>query len=558
MKGKIKIAIISDTHIRPEFDDGQQAFPSDAIANEKANKAVNVINDNEPNIVIHLGDIVHPIPSLETHLPAIEIAKSIFESIKKPMYYVPGNHDIGDKKGTSNAPLSNSKLINSFEENWGTLYQSFDVEDCHFIILNSIELSKNSEACAEQKTWLENDLAENDKRVFLFSHYPIFMYEPQEKDHYDNLAFENRQWLLQLIEQYKIEAVFTAHVHRFFYNHYKGTDIYSIPSTSFVRPEYANLRIASPTDEENGRADDEQTGITILTINEQGHHIEVQRVFSQSPTVNVKQKNLGVWLHHPLGRTTEIPYGDLDLLVRKRARNDIDLLYIKELGLNSIRIPLQDLENEDVILRVKWLAKQNIQTIFFGNTFISKENTNKIASLNALYEFVAKDDEVEAVANWMENQNSEHFIISRIGKPFGNQDNNYHSHFPRTGFEIRNPEVLALLISFAEKKFKNVAFRKDPASDSLVFQKISEYCDTFKLKAFFHIELPWLDESKVQRNDELIEEHVNLAAIISADYPQHQFLLDQLYDKDRGYWCKNGLISLSDEPRPAFNSLKKL
>jgi len=93
---------------------------------------------------------------------------------------------------------------------------------------------------ADQQAWLEEDLAGvAGRRTYLFTHYPPFVWDAAEPEHYDNLAKPARMWLLDLCEGYGVEAVFSGHVHNFIFNRHAGTDLYVLPSTGFVRPDYS-------------------------------------------------------------------------------------------------------------------------------------------------------------------------------------------------------------------------------------------------------------------------------------------------------------------------------
>ena len=92
---------------------------------------------------------------------------------------------------------------------------SFDYENCHFVIINSPNQFRGPREI-KQANWLEADLKENrSKRIFLFSHYPLYVSNPKEPESYDNVDEPGRSWLINLIETYKPEALFTAHVHNF-------------------------------------------------------------------------------------------------------------------------------------------------------------------------------------------------------------------------------------------------------------------------------------------------------------------------------------------------------
>ena len=59
----------------------------------------------------------------------------------------------------------------------------------------------------------------------------------------------------------QVEALFCGHVHHFFWNRYREMDIYLVPATSFIRPEYSELCTIAPR-AENGRDDQEKLGFS--------------------------------------------------------------------------------------------------------------------------------------------------------------------------------------------------------------------------------------------------------------------------------------------------------
>jgi 3',5'-cyclic AMP phosphodiesterase CpdA len=89
-----KYAVISDTHIRPS---GESSSPwkTNLLTNDRARWVAHTINAHSPDLVIHLGDIVHPVPHLPTYSSASKRAQEIMGSLTSPYYLVPGNHDVG-------------------------------------------------------------------------------------------------------------------------------------------------------------------------------------------------------------------------------------------------------------------------------------------------------------------------------------------------------------------------------------------------------------------------------------------------------------------------------
>ena len=87
-------AVISDTHIRALSGDQSSPYAVNEKANGRARYAVQLIAAQNPDLIIHLGDMVHPLPHMAAYLPASEEAKKIFHPIAPGLHFVPGNHDI--------------------------------------------------------------------------------------------------------------------------------------------------------------------------------------------------------------------------------------------------------------------------------------------------------------------------------------------------------------------------------------------------------------------------------------------------------------------------------
>jgi hypothetical protein len=77
--------------------DQSSPFPVNLKANARARFAVREIARRRPAFTVHLGDMVHPMPSLPTFASAAEEAKRILAPLGSGLRFVPGNHDVGDK-----------------------------------------------------------------------------------------------------------------------------------------------------------------------------------------------------------------------------------------------------------------------------------------------------------------------------------------------------------------------------------------------------------------------------------------------------------------------------
>jgi len=218
---KFQFAIVADSHIRLPTGNDEGGYPSNRHATARNRYVVDYVNELNPDFVIHLGDIVHPIPALASHRQAVELARDVYAALKAPLYALPDNHDIGDKPNAwMPAPVVDGQSHQVFKEHWGALYRSFDHRDCHFVLLDTPVMNSGLAREREQREWLEDDLARNrstGRRLFVFTHYPLFLYQPDEPRHYDNLDEPARSWLLDLLRRNSAEAVFSGHVHNFFF-----------------------------------------------------------------------------------------------------------------------------------------------------------------------------------------------------------------------------------------------------------------------------------------------------------------------------------------------------
>jgi len=377
-----RYAVISDTHIRPS---GESSSPwkTNLMTNDRARWVAHTVNNHKPDFVIHLGDIVHPVPHLPTYGSASKVAQEIMGSLTSPFYLVPGNHDVGDKNNpTVPSYIINDEYIEDFHRYHGPTFRSFDHGDIHFVIINSLALNSGLTEEDEQREWLEADLNEHrGRRIHVFSHYPPYLHLPDEPSNYDNLDQPARRWLLDLIEEHKVEAFFAGHVHQFFYKRHCETDIYNLLSTCNLRQDFANLfRVEAP--EEYGRNDAAKLGYCIVDVYEDGHVARIHRSYgrtlkegetlphetkiqTQYPTECLLSP-LGVQLRYPIAEVTELPYmGPVDEFVRKKARNDYTTLALWETGIRTVRLPLTDLTDETTRRRLRELHRMGSRYGFF-------------------------------------------------------------------------------------------------------------------------------------------------------------------------------------------------
>lgn len=187
--------VVADSHIRFS-DDDVATYPSNALMLDRNRHVVEMCNQLGGEFVVHLGDIVHPLPVEETHESAVQLAAEVYADLEMPVHFEPGNHDIGDKPDAMVAvPAVADENYDVFEEYWGPAFRSFDVGGCHFVIVDTPVLNSGLERESAQRQWLEQDLEKAGAaglRIFVFTHYPPFVRDAAEDEHYDNLGEPGR------------------------------------------------------------------------------------------------------------------------------------------------------------------------------------------------------------------------------------------------------------------------------------------------------------------------------------------------------------------------------
>lgn len=129
---------------------------------------VELINNENPDFIVFLGDSSKNFPTRDwTEM------ESIMKKIKVPMYFAAGNHDI---------------LINPGDEEYfieniaGVLFQSFDINNNSFLILNTASKKDSPPDIPEEQVEFIKSIYENNtNRKFIFMHHCLFYKEGAEK-----------------------------------------------------------------------------------------------------------------------------------------------------------------------------------------------------------------------------------------------------------------------------------------------------------------------------------------------------------------------------------------
>lgn len=580
-----RFAVMADSHVNPSDIDEISPFASHRLTNTRLRHTIQAVNAAAPDFVVHVGDMVHPVPEAVSYPQAVQMFREATAALEAPLYLVPGNHDTGDKCAEYvPAGSIQEAYAERYETHFGQHFYSFDAHDCHFTVINTSLINAGLAREAAQAAWLEADLAANaDRRCFLMMHYPPYVASADEPGHYDNIDEPGRSWLLALLARHQVRTVFTGHVHNFFFNRHGDTDFFLMPSTAFVRADYAEMfRVTQPCGHENGRNDDAKLGFMLVDVYPQAvvprfvrtfdHAREIeaepQRDWPALPAALASAPRLGIDLRQGWTELHDIPYSSmLDEFRRKKARNDYPILALWEMGIRSLRVPLDDLLDPATRMRMTALHQQGVYfTVFhFG---WPHESSLDVAQAHA---FLL--DGVELVLKWpLPSDASERLrdVHTRLGAPLA------VSRFWSAAGGSRDGKQIKLLVDHgyqgtADPHLPDAAgLSPETGVDRLVFRvghttpahtgimDAAAWCAARGLRAHVHVRLasdtPALAEPDAWRNAMRALE----AALCAQAMPETAVFLDTLADVDRGYFPRAGLIDRLGNPRLGSRVVRNL
>jgi predicted MPP superfamily phosphohydrolase len=183
-------------------------------------KQVNAIN---PDLVFICGDLVNTIAE-----KSISDFNKIKQSFNMPCCCAPGSHDIG------NDPTL--LTMQNYRKVMGKDYFSFVHKGNVFIIVNTqFWKTPVKNETEKQDAWLETTMksaANNDSRIFIVGHHPLFLQNLEEDNGYCNLSYVKRKQFLTLFEKYGVVAVLGRHMHTLYINEYNGMQLVNAETIS--------------------------------------------------------------------------------------------------------------------------------------------------------------------------------------------------------------------------------------------------------------------------------------------------------------------------------------
>lgn len=587
-KELFKYAVVADTHVNYSETECNSEFEINKRANARLRHVVQDLNQQDIALVIHLGDIVHPVPAVEDlYTQAAKCFHEQIAELRHPLYLVPGNHDIGDKPiSWSPGAVACDEYIALWTKTFGVNYQSVESQGCRFFIIDAQILNTGLVAEAEQKSWLEAEMANASKsgqRIFVHMHYPLYLTSPDEDEHFDNIAEPGRSWLLGLMKRYEAEAQFSGHVHNFWYNRFGVTDCYALPSTAFVRQDYAEMYRATPLPgTEGGRSDLAKLGYFLVHVHEHGHFCQWVRTFGEfvEPGAKDIEQIQRVQPLHPLQNPNtrfgydmrqnwleliEIPpSGSLDEFDRKRTRNDYALMALIETGARRVRIPATDLLDPDHRRRLEDCACQGFLFTLFSFGVPNQRLLDTVSDAKELidiWEICDTAENLSAVVTTTRETVKRAGIalyLSRIRtKEDQEKSSGTYHHMIVHGYTPEDTDHIAKVAEL--DGVEGLVFRTEGLMPPWqAAHAAAKVCQPHGLKASLHIRMTVGAPGLKQTDDDWVAARVGEALAVTWAREDVHVYIDTFADVDRGYYRRHGIVDRFYNPRPAFNIVRHL
>ncbi len=568
-------AVISDTHVNPDEDVCNSPFPVNMRANRRFRHVIADINQREVDFVVHLGDLVHPVPDVGSlYVKAAEAYRSIVSNLKVPIHVIPGNHDIGDSPASCGPTTRTTKsTIAAWTREFGSQYQSVSYKGVKFVLLNAQLINSGLQDEALQRGFVEEELdsAGSDRRILLL-HHPAYLCHPEEAAHYDNIDPPGREWLLGLLSKHNVEAMFSGHAHNFWYDRHGTTDFYLAPSTSFVRQDYAEMARATPgNDTEFGRNDAAKLGYMVVNVYEAGHSMQFIRTYgaelgldeapapasmlAPTPRENAAP-TIGFDLRQNWAEISEVaPSGGLDEFDRKQVRNDYHLLALIEMGVRDVRIPLMDLRDPIRRQRLTSLCHLGLRPTLFSfgtpserDLALMEETADRIIDWELAFnrhEF----DAMKSLVSEAHKRTGLPIYLSRMRSKSDLSSGSTYFHVINHGFSPDDAEMLARMAGLKDIGVTGAVFRlgnRDPVEETLA--RISSVASSCGLLASVHMRVAGDNPALAHTNHGETCARVSDAIDAVRSVENLRVFCDTLADNDRGYFVREGAINRTGNP----------
>lgn len=218
----IRVVVMSDPHLSCQNERHLQQWQN----------ALLMAKNQAPDLYLIAGDLTEKGLKEEA-----ELFKQSLAGLDKPCLFVPGNHDLGNKRLNGKEGEISSLKIKNYRTNFGPDFLAKNYFGWQFICLNSQLLQSGLKEEKKQWEFFKDQLAIDCPKIILM-HTPLYINSPDEAGgSYWNAEPEIRQEMLTIIRDKQVLALISGHLHRLVIN--QGVSLFlSVPPLSFGLPDF--------------------------------------------------------------------------------------------------------------------------------------------------------------------------------------------------------------------------------------------------------------------------------------------------------------------------------
>lgn len=228
VKYPFKIELLADPHVNRETSG------ADVVFKAHFQTAIAQVNAANVDLVLVAGDLSQASGPKEF----IDF-KRYTQSFKAPVWYVPGNHDVGNKVAMGPTNIATPARSAVYEKAMGPSWFSKVHGGIRIIGINSAILGSGFESEKLMWQFLEEELSgPSPQPTFVLTHYPLFVQDLLEPGGiYWNIEPIARKRLYALLQRAGAKGVLSGHLHHTMFNRREGIVFVGAPPISFGLPE---------------------------------------------------------------------------------------------------------------------------------------------------------------------------------------------------------------------------------------------------------------------------------------------------------------------------------
>lgn len=221
-----RIAVLSDLHVMRGEEGAARLY------RKRLEVAIAQVNREAPDAVLIAGDLTE-----DGSAEQLEVFVTGLAMLSAPVLYIPGNHDVGNKRLPGGPPPA-ADALRTYEGVAGPSWFATEVAGLHCVGINATLLGSGLPQEKAQWDWLEAQMRRGVAGpVVALTHYPLYLSTPAEPGgDYWTVEPEPRRRLLDLLVTAGAAVVISGHLHRPNFASHAGITFAGAPSVAFGLP----------------------------------------------------------------------------------------------------------------------------------------------------------------------------------------------------------------------------------------------------------------------------------------------------------------------------------